>query len=193
MMRFSLHPAPFFGALIFVSSVFSANAQWLDWDIQTDSRLQLTSVATSDDEEKDIWPVDLNKDGWTDVIVVRKEPFSAATEPAKTDLLLINQEGMLVDMTAELAPEFISNPSFARDVYTVDVDGDTWDDVVIVNTFNQQPMLYMNLGEDGNGNWLGLADESDLRLPTLTSDQPLICAVWAGDLTGNGAQDLYFV
>ena len=193
MIRFSFPFVPVLAAILFINSAHEGRAQWLDWDLQTDSRLQLTSVATSDDEEKDIWPVDLNKDGWTDVIVVRKEPFSAATEPAKTDLLLINQEGMLVDMTAELAPEFISNPSFARDVYTVDVDGDTWDDVVIVNTFNQQPMLYMNLGEDGNGNWLGLADESDLRLPTLTSDQPLICAVWAGDLTGNGAQDLYFV
>ena len=122
-----------------------------------------------------------------------KNPSRPPQNPPKTDLLLINQEGVLVDMTADLAPEFISNPSFARDVYTVDVDGDTWDDVVIVNTFNQQPMLYMNLGEDASGNWLGLADESDLRLPTLTSDQPLICAVWAGDLTGNGAQDLYFV
>ena len=125
--------------------------------------------------------------------MVRKEPFSAATEPPKSDLLLINQEGVLVDMTAELAPEFISNPSFARDIYVVDVDGDAWDDVVIVNTFNQQPMLYMNLGEDADGNWLGLADDSDARFPTLVSDQPLICAVWAGDLTGNGAQDLYFV
>ena len=190
-----LHLRAFSVALVTLALILplSGQAQWLDWDIQTDSRLQLTSVATSDDEEKDIWPADLNKDGWTDVIVVRKEPFSAPTEPAKSDLLLINQEGVLVDLTAELAPEFISNPSFARDVYTVDVDGDTWDDVVIVNTFNQQPMLYMNLGEDASGNWLGLADESDLRLPTLTSDQPLICAVWAGDLTGNGAQDLYFV
>ena len=150
-------------------------------------------MANADDEEKDIWPADLDKDGWTDVIVVRKEPFSAASEPPKSDLLLINQEGVLVDMTADLAPEFISNPSFARDVYVVDVDGDSWDDVVIVNTFNQQPMLYMNLGEDGSGQWLGLSDESATRLPTLTSDQPLICAVWAGDLTGNGAQDLYFV
>ncbi|MDP7434874.1 MAG: FG-GAP-like repeat-containing protein, partial [Flavobacteriales bacterium] len=133
------------------------------------------------------------KDGWTDIIVVRKEPFSAASEPPKADLLLINQEGVLVDMTADLAPEFISNPSFARDIYVVDVDGDAWDDVVIVNTFNQQPMLYMNLGEDADGNWLGLTDDSDARFPTLVSDEPLICAVWAGDLTGNGAQDLYFV
>jgi len=168
-------------------------AQWLEWDIQTDERLVLSSVANSDDEEKDIWPADLNKDGWTDVIVVRKEPFSAATEPPKSDLLLMNQEGVLVDMTNELAPEFITNPSFARDIYIVDVDEDSWDDVVVVNTFNQQPMLYMNLGEDADGNWLGLADESASRFPTLVSDDPLICAVWAGDLTGNGAQDLYFV
>ncbi len=179
--------------LLISGTPFHSDAQWLEWDIQTDERLVLTSVANADDEEKDIWPADLNKDGWTDIIVVRKEPFSAASEPPKADLLLINQEGVLVDMTADLAPEFISNPSFARDIYVVDVDGDAWDDVVIVNTFNQQPMLYMNLGEDADGNWLGLTDDSDARFPTLVSDQPLICAVWAGDLTGNGAQDLYFV
>lgn len=183
----------FLGFLLLSGTPFHSDAQWLEWDIQTDERLVLTSVANADDEEKDIWPADLNKDGWTDIIVVRKEPFSAASEPPKSDLLLINQEGVLVDMTADLAPEFISNPSFARDIYVVDVDGDAWDDVVIVNTFNQQPMLYMNLGEDADGNWLGLTDDSDARFPTLVSDEPLICAVWAGDLTGNGAQDLYFV
>ena len=180
-------------ATLFILLASPIRAQWLEWDIQTEDRLVLSSVANSDDEEKDIWPADLNKDGWTDVIVVRKEPFSAATEPPKSDLLLMNQEGILVDMTNDLAPEFITNPSFARDIYVVDVDGDSWDDVVIVNTFNQQPMLYMNLGEDVDGNWLGLADDSESRFPTLVSDDPLICAVWAGDLTGNGAQDLYFV
>ena len=183
----------FLGFLLLSGTPFHSDAQWLEWDIQTDERLVLTSVANADDEEKDIWPADLNKDGWTDIIVVRKEPFSAASEPPKSDLLLMNQEGVLVDMTADLAPEFISNPSFARDIYVVDVDGDAWDDVVIVNTFNQQPMLYMNLGEDADGNWLGLTDDSGARFPTLVSDEPLICAVWAGDLTGNGAQDLYFV
>ena len=74
--------------------------QWLEWDLQTDERLQLTTVANSDDEEKDIWPADLDKDGWTDVIVVRKEPFSAASEPPKSDLLLMNQNGVLADMTS---------------------------------------------------------------------------------------------
>ena len=82
-------------------------------------------------------------------------------------------------MTAELAPEFLTNVSFARDVYTVDVDGDTWDDVVIINTFNQQPMLYMNLGLGEDGTWLGLADESAERFPEL--QRPAMCAVWVND------------
>ena len=106
----------FLGFLLLSGTPFHSDAQWLEWDIQTDERLVLTSVANADDEEKDIWPADLNKDGWTDIIVVRKEPFSAASEPPKSDLLLINQEGVLVDMTADLATEFISNPSFARDI-----------------------------------------------------------------------------
>ena len=194
LTRFSCAvPMMGFFAMLLLAGLPNAHAQWLEWDLQTESRLVLSSVAQSDDEEKDMWPADLNQDGWTDVIVVRKEPFSAATEPAKSDLLLMNQEGTLVDMTAELAPGFLTNISFARDVYTVDVDGDTWDDVVIINTFNQQPMLYMNLGVDEDGAWLGLVDQSAERFPELTSDQPLMCAVWAGDLTGNGAQDLYFV
>ena len=191
MPRFSLLSAVM--ACLFGVGTTTAQEVWLDWDLQTDVRLELSSVANADDEEKDIWPADLNKDGWMDVIVVRKEPFSSATEPPKADLLLMNVEGLLVDMTASLAPEFISNPSFARDIYVVDVDGDSWEDVVIVNTFNQQPMLYMNMGEDADGNWLGLEDDSQARLPQLVSDQPLICAVWGGDLTGNGANDLYFV
>ena len=181
------------GCILTVFAMPNAQAQWLEWDIQTESRMDLFSVSISDDEEKDLWPADLNKDGWTDVIVVRKEPFSSASEPPKSDLLLINQQGVLIDMTMEFAPEFLSNPSFARDVYVVDVNSDSWEDVIIANTFSQQPMLYMNLGEDESGNWLGLADESASRLPTLTSDDPLICAVWSGDLTGNGAEDLYFV
>ena len=112
MPRFSL----FCALAICLCQIGSVDAQsaWLDWDLQTDVRLELTSVANGDDEEKDIWPADLNKDGWMDIIVVRKEPFSAATEPPKSDLLLMNVEGILVDMTSTLAPEFISNPSFRK-------------------------------------------------------------------------------
>ncbi|MDH5296892.1 MAG: hypothetical protein OEW26_07170, partial [Nitrospirota bacterium] len=51
-----------------------SQAQWLDWQDETATRLVLTSVANSDDEEKDQWPADLNKDGFMDLVVVRKEP-----------------------------------------------------------------------------------------------------------------------
>ena len=67
--------------MLFLAGLPTAHAQWLEWDLQTDSRLELSSVAQSDDEEKDMWPADLNKDGWTDVIVVRKEPFLRQPSP----------------------------------------------------------------------------------------------------------------
>ncbi|MEO0403557.1 MAG: FG-GAP-like repeat-containing protein, partial [Bacteroidota bacterium] len=177
-------------SILITSSSFG---QWLDFTEETDTRLILTSVANSDDEEKDISEADLNNDGWMDVIVVRKEPFSNPNEPPKSDLLLINNGGVLEDQTQTYAPEFISNPTFARDLYIDDFDGDGWKDVIIANTFAQQPMFYRNLGVDGGGNWLGLADDSANRFPELTEDDVLLCAVWGGDVNGDGAQDIYLV
>ena len=44
------------GFLLLGGTTFLSSAQWLEWDIQTDERLVLSSVANADDEEKDIWP-----------------------------------------------------------------------------------------------------------------------------------------
>ncbi len=176
-----------------INSPVSAQSTWLEWQNETSSRLILTSVANSDGEEKDMWPADLNNDGHEDLIVVRKEPFSNSTQPGKTNLLLINVNGVLTDQTAMYAPEFISNVNFARDVYVGDFDHDNWKDVIIANTFNQQPMYYRNKGVDSLGNWMGLVNESSLRFPLLTDDTPLFCAVWGGDVTGDNHPDIYFV
>jgi len=73
--------------------------QWLDWQNETDTRLVLSSVANADNEEKDISVGDLNNDGWDDVVVVRKEPFSIQNAAAKSDLLLMNIDGVLTDQT----------------------------------------------------------------------------------------------
>ena len=178
--------------LFTIFTAYSSFAQWLDFSDETASRLVVTTVANGDDEEKDIAAADLNNDGLTDVIVVRKEPFSNQNEPAKSDLLLMNVGGVLEDQTAIYAPEFLTNVTFARDLFIGDFDDDGWKDVVIANTFNQDPKYYRNLGNDTNGDWLGLVDESATRFPALTADIPLICAVWGGDITGNGAMDIYF-
>ncbi|MCA1764615.1 MAG: VCBS repeat-containing protein, partial [Flavobacteriales bacterium] len=164
--------------------------QWLEFSDETPIRLEVTTVANSDDEEKDIAVADLNNDGLDDVIVCRKEPFSNSTEGGKSDLLLINENGVLIDRTTEFAPEFISTETFARDLYIYDFDGDGWKDVIIANTFDQQPQYYANLGNDTEGNWLGLADESATRFPELTGDAILFCAVWGGDIDGDGDQDI---
>lgn len=175
--------------IIFLMSQ-SAIAQWINLEDQTSARLTLSSIQKFDGEEKDIAIGDLNRDGWMDIVVVRKNPFS--NQGPRADLLLLNDRGKLVDSTLHYAPEFISNPSDARDVLIIDIDGDNWDDVIVCNTFAQQPILYHNLGNDVNGEWLGLQDETASRFPLLTINPLQFCAVWGGDVTGNGAPDIYF-
>ena len=168
----------------------STIAQWINLEDQTADRLKLSSIQKFDGEEKDIAIGDLNRDGWMDIVVVRKNPFS--NQGPRADLLLLNDRGKLVDSTLHYAPEFISNPSDARDVLIIDIDDDNWDDVIVCNTFAQQPILYHNLGNDVNGEWLGLQDETASRFPLITVNPLQFCAVWGGDITGNGAPDIYF-
>ena len=173
--------------LSFVLLPLFAFSQWVDF---TDGSTTWLPAGLVDTLEKDIAIGDLDKNGFTDVVIVRKNPFS--NPGAGQDLLLLNTGSSLVDGTATYAPGFLSNPSDSRDVFIGDFDGDDWLDVVIANTFEDQPIYYRNLG-DSSGVWLGLSDESDLRFPLPLDLFPLqFCAVWAGDITGNGALDLYF-
>ena len=162
-------------------------AQWINF---TDATNTWLSSVSNDSEEKDMSTGDFNKDGRTDVIIVRKNPFS--NMGAKTDILLINTGTTLQNMTATYAPEFLTAPTDARDVIVADFDNDTWEDIVVVSTFEDQPRYYRNKGNDTSGVWQGFVNESNLRFPLPLNVNPLqFCAGWAGDVTGNGARDIY--
>jgi len=121
-----------------------ATAQWISFSDETNTRLQLDGIGINDTEEKDILVVDLDKDGWDDVIVVRKKPFS--TIGPRQDVVLMNENGVLVDKTSEYAPGFLSDMTDARDVLAADFDGDGWEDIVVCTTFDDPPKYYRNMG-----------------------------------------------
>ena len=182
--------------LLTTSLPAGAGSPWVEYDDETATLLQLESVDLSDDEEKDIAIGDLNGDGIDDAVIVRKEPFS--NPGARTDVLLLNEGGVLVERTSDYAPEFLSIPTDARDVVIADVTGDRWNDVIIANTFHQQPQIYRNLGLGTGGAWQGLVNESAARCPFLAppgqspGPGPLFCGVAAGDIDRDQDVDLYF-
>ncbi|MCZ6655413.1 MAG: FG-GAP-like repeat-containing protein, partial [Planctomycetota bacterium] len=149
---------------------------------------------------------DVDKDGDTDLVIVRKEPF---TKPGKrVNVLLMNENGVLVDSTQEYATASdvpgdagFATPTNDRDVVLVDVDGDGWLDIVTATTLTDNqakhishPRVYMNLRDEppGSGNWLGF-EYQDARIPQMhPTAGPRFCSVAAGDVTGDGYPDLYF-
>ncbi|MBI4879212.1 MAG: VCBS repeat-containing protein [Planctomycetes bacterium] len=159
--------------------------------------------------ETDFAVGDLNQDGWDDLVVVRKQPFTSTGR--RTNMLLMNEKGILVDRTAQYASssDIPGDQGFLaltndRDAVIVDVDLDGWLDVVTATTLSDglpksigHPRVYMNRGKDLSGNWLGLFHQ-DARIPQLyqyitgNPENPRFCAVAAGDVTGDGYPDLYF-
>ncbi len=183
-------------ALLLVVSSAAAPAptlagDWVTYVDETSTRLVSdASVGSADSEEKDLTVGDVDKDGDADMIIVRKRPFS--TPGGRPNVLFLNENGVMTDRTATLAPDFLESTD-DRDATLVDVDGDTWPDLVTATTFSEQPRVHMNLGEDKEGNWLGFEwDPGDVRIPPF-SPAPKFCAVNWGDVNRDGAQDLFFV
>jgi len=168
-----------------------AQCTWISFADSTSTNLVLTTQFQNDTEEKDLGQGDLDKDGWTDVFVARKMPFSTAGPRA--NLLLMNINGVLTDQTATYCPDCLNDLTDTRDVLIMDMDGDTWLDIILCNTFGDEPNFIRNLGNDVNGNWLGMVDESLTRFPPVSANPIQFCAVWGGDINGDTYPDLYFV
>lgn len=199
-MRRTIFPATLFG----LGLCATASAQNVNWaTFQEDaSRLSASAgLGSADPEEKDYAWADLDKDGWIDLVAVRKQPFT--TSGRKVNVLFMNENGVLVDRTSQYAAasdvpgdQGFLTPTNDRDVVIVDVDLDGWLDVVTATTITpgqpkhlSHPRIYMNLGEIG-GVWQGLLYQ-EARTPDWGTF-PNMCGIDAGDVTGDGYPDLYF-
>ena len=165
-----------------------AQSKWVDWTDETAKRLQLSNVPLNDDQEKDITVGDLDNDGDTDLLIVRKIPFSSPG--ARLNVLLMNEGGVLVDRTESLIPGFLT-PDDSRDVLAFDCNNDGWLDIIVANTFSDDPRLYINQGRDEDGTFLGWVESINWFSPPFSSG-PKFCAVYDGDIDNDGDNDLYF-
>jgi len=197
-------------ALLLLSGPTSS-ADWVELVDETATRLVAPPGLGADDvAEKDFAWGDVDNDGDIDLIVMRKEPFTTAGK--RTNLLLLNENGILTDRTLEFASNSdvaddhgFSTPTNDRDAVLVDVNNDGWLDIVTAVTVSDgdpkhlgHPRVYINLGEDPSMlQWLGFRHEN-ARIPTMFSFSgqagfnPRFCSVAAGDLTGDGLPDLWF-
>jgi hypothetical protein len=175
---------------------------------ETATRLSaLSGNGASDVEEKDYAWGDVDQDGDIDLVSVRKEQFTSAGK--RTNVLYMNENGVLTDRTTEYATDTdvpgdrgFNTPTNDRDVLLVDLDQDTWLDIVTAVTISDgdskaigHPRIYRNKGSIA-GVWQGFRYEVN-RIPTMLSltggsFNPRFCSVAAGDLDGDGAPELWF-
>lgn len=208
-MRPKTQSTTLFVSMFFVMSPAAAQ-EWVEYINETEARLLApANLGVNDIQEKDYAWGDLDQDGDTDLVCVRKEPFN--TPGRFRNVLFMNEglaqghriDGVLVDRTADFAAagddggQGLLDETADRDIAMVDLNGDGWLDLVTSTTYGERlpktishPRVYLNQGRDGD-TWLGLQYVEALT-PTMPIE-PNFCGVTAGDVNGDGAPDLYFV
>ncbi|MFG0315773.1 MAG: FG-GAP repeat domain-containing protein [Planctomycetota bacterium JB042] len=186
--------------------------QWARFQNESATRLNgiTANQLSNNDNEIDFDYADLDKNGFIDLVGVRKQPVTSFGK--RTNVLLMNYNGVLTDMTTTFATasdvsgdQGFLTPTNDRDVEIADVNGDGWPDVITAPALSQgtepkhidHPRVYINLGESSPGNWNGLRFE-DARFPQLIAAGGAMpgansCGIAAGDVDNDGDADLYLV
>ena len=97
-------------ALLALPSASPIGASWVDFVDDTATRLVAAPANGVDDaEEKSFAWGDLDRDGDIDLIVARKQPWS--TPGKRSNVLLINESGVLTERTADFATDSNTRPA----------------------------------------------------------------------------------
>lgn len=192
-------------ALAAATCASSLSAQWVSYTNETGSRLSASAALVANDtQEKDYGWADLDQDGDIDLVIVRKSPFTSSGH--FPNVLLMNEAGVLTDRSSTLTTSTVPGSSGFldatndRDVEIADVNGDGWLDVITCTTLTagmpeyiRANRVYMNQGMSG-GTWQGLLFDDANRIDDAAwgNGEHRFCAVSAGDIDGDGDEDLYF-
>ncbi len=119
---------------------------------------------------------DFDGDGVDDLMISRR---------GESPILLMNEDRALVNRTTLFlaAADQARNSNYAE---AFDANGDGFTDVVFAR-LGTSPLLFLNQGLDANGSWLGF----DTGTALSGANNALV--IESGDITGNGAADLFVI
>ncbi len=177
-------------ASLAATSTAAAQSNWVDFVDETSTRLVLHGSNPdlgnlTCDDELDMAKADLDGDGDDDLVVVRLQ--AGYTQVALSNFLLINENGVFHDKTPTNIPGFLVADS-SRDVICADVDGDLDQDIIVANTYQEQPRLFLNNGSavfTEATNWFTSNGSNSF------SPGPLSCSVVAEDIDGDSDLDIF--